>query len=876
MSLYLRRIKLTDFRKFREPLIIDGLTDGLNIVIEPNESGKSTLLEALRGVFFVRHGTKNQLAQSYAPHGHAVAPQVEVAFEADGAAWGVTKRFLKGAGVEVSGPQGRAQGEEAEARLHTLLGSVRDTSQKGDPVTYGALGLLWVAQAEALSVTAPGQIVRDTVRSTLEAEVGSIMGGPAYQRVRARVEEQFASYWTPTGQRRGRQTEARDRTDRAAGAAREASERLAALEQNFTDLEAAKARLRVLQRELADESDQDARKTLVAGLEVARSAAQILATRRAEQEAAAGRANALSDLEERHRVAVEALATAQSMVESATEQRRGSAAAVLTGRDKLSRTRAALDQARALRKKTRDQLVEGENQAKAAARRSAIGAARTRYEELVRLEQQHRDASTLAKTALTPEQLTILEDDERVVAEARAGVVSGAAVIALSGDPAGITIDGVPMSTGERTLTRETRLSIGAAELIIRPPTTAAGAELLLEEALRRQQQHFDELGASDLAAARRRNDDARDAAAEMRTLDARVVALTPAVPVLDLSAGAEALKLLIAELGPETDASTDASESDLVVLSGQAADAESRLAQAEGTHDSALSSLRSHEEDDQPLAAAEARAASDFINAQSQLALIEERSAFATLDHQLQDARERAAEAAVRTAEAEEAAGAHDVAAITRKIEIIDARARSAGESRTKLETVIARLEGIIESEGGKGLADRDAAAREEDEAARLANERVTEDAETLRLLREALDEANVEVAGRFVGPVARRAKRHIERILPGCDLTFSEDLGLETVVRGGLSEGCANLSRGTQEQLAVLTRIAFAELLLEQGRPVSLILDDPLVYSDDARLDLMVDILTETSERMQVILLTCRDRAFRHVAGHRIALAA
>lgn len=66
--------------------------------------------------------------------------------------------------------------------------------------------------------------------------------------------------------------------------------------------------------------------------------------------------------------------------------------------------------------------------------------------------------------------------------------------------------------------------------------------------------------------------------------------------------------------------------------------------------------------------------------------------------------------------------------------------------------------------------------------------------------------------------------------------------------------------------------TRIAFADLLLEQGRPVSLILDDPLVYSDDGRLDTMVEILSDVATRMQVILLTCRDRAFRHVQSNRL----
>ena len=54
----------------------------------------------------------------------------------------------------------------------------------------------------------------------------------------------------------------------------------------------------------------------------------------------------------------------------------------------------------------------------------------------------------------------------------------------------------------------------------------------------------------------------------------------------------------------------------------------------------------------------------------------------------------------------------------------------------------------------------------------------------------------------------------------------------------------------------------------------PVSLILDDPLVYSDDGRLDLMTEILEEASQRMQVILLTCRDRAFRHLDATRVQI--
>lgn len=142
MSLYLRRIAVDGFRKFREPMAIEGLTDGLNIVIEPNETGKSTVLEALRAAFFVRHGTKNQLAQSFAPYGEAVGPEIRVSFDADGAPWTVTKRFLRGASIEVtghrqgSGRRGRSSPPRTSrvGSRHQPEGRCRDIRCSGAPL----------------------------------------------------------------------------------------------------------------------------------------------------------------------------------------------------------------------------------------------------------------------------------------------------------------------------------------------------------------------------------------------------------------------------------------------------------------------------------------------------------------------------------------------------------------------------------------------------------------------------------------------------------------------------------------------------------------------------------------------------------------------
>ena len=876
MSLRIRRVALTNFRKFRDPFVIDGLTDGLNVIIEPNETGKSTLLEAMRAAFFIRHNTANRLARSYAPHGEAVAPQIEIGFEARGEAWQVTKRFLKSASVEVRGPNGRAQGEEAEAQLQALLGARRDTSQAGDAAAHGALGLLWVGQAQALEVTAPGEIVRDTVRGTLEAEVGTIMGGAAYQRVRPRIDTQFAEYWTNTTRPTGRQTSARETHDAAQLTATEATTRLAALEQNFSDLEAARARLKVLDRDLADTTDAEQRKTLIAQLDIARSAAQLLDTRRAEQGRLADRVKGLDDLTLRVTAARKAVVDTGTALRKAQADRSGLAEELTAARKQAQTARERLATARAGRREAQEALATATARIAARRRWLEVADARRRHAELLTLEAECDAARTLGGTLLSPDVLKALEAKERAVDKARAAVDAGATRIEFIGDVSGLTVDGAEVEPGSRTLSRETRIRLGAAELIVRPPVGAQSAETALANATEDLATALTEHGVASVAAARARNEAARDASANLRTLEARITGITLANMLLGIEAGAAALKLFVGGLNDSAEGEgSEKPANDVETLTIAVRDADTEHAKAEGVDEAAAQRLRVLEAKNAPLLVLETGAERDVSNAEAHLAAIDGNPAVANLTDSLQEARQLEAAALIGLRDAERAATAHDVTVISGKIGVLDKRFEMARTQRNDLEKVNAGLEARIEAEGGKGLAERAAGAREEAEAAAANLARVTQEAETLKLLRDTLEGARAEASRTFVGPVARRARRHIERLLPGCDLSFGDDLGLNSISRGGLSEGCGDLSKGTQEQLAVLTRLAFADMLLEQGAPVSFILDDPLVYSDDTRLDLMTDVLTEAATRMQVILLTCRDRAFRHL-GHRITLPA
>ena len=49
----IRRIEVRDFRKLGH-VVIDGLADGLNVIAGGNETGKSTLVAALRAALFDR------------------------------------------------------------------------------------------------------------------------------------------------------------------------------------------------------------------------------------------------------------------------------------------------------------------------------------------------------------------------------------------------------------------------------------------------------------------------------------------------------------------------------------------------------------------------------------------------------------------------------------------------------------------------------------------------------------------------------------------------------------------------------------------------------------------------------------------------------
>jgi uncharacterized protein YhaN len=61
---------------------------------------------------------------------------------------------------------------------------------------------------------------------------------------------------------------------------------------------------------------------------------------------------------------------------------------------------------------------------------------------------------------------------------------------------------------------------------------------------------------------------------------------------------------------------------------------------------------------------------------------------------------------------------------------------------------------------------------------------------------------------------------------------------------------------------------------MLVEQGHPATVILDDALVFSDDRRMGRMFDILNMVASNVQIIVFTCREQLFEEVGGRHLTL--
>ena len=211
--------------------------------------------------------------------------------------------------------------------------------------------------------------------------------------------------------------------------------------------------------------------------------------------------------------------------------------------------------------------------------------------------------------------------------------------------------------------------------------------------------------------------------------------------------------------------------------------------------------------------------------------------------------------------------------ARISRLNSAIERRASSRVE--TKIDSV--RLRERIEGHDSAGIDEAIEHTQHELEQATRQRDRIERETRGPRSPgHNTLRAAESEARERYLAPVVNRVHPYLQMLFPNAEIGMDEDLNITGMSRrAGYEESFDHLSMGTQEQIAVLVRLAFAEMLVDQGAPAAVILDDALVFSDDQRMHLMFDILSHAAKRVQIVVFTCREQLFEGLGAHQLQLA-
>ncbi len=197
----IRAIRLRELGCFTEPVALEGLSGGLDVLTGPNELGKSTILKALHTLFTVRHSTQSRSIESLRPYSGG-APLIEADFEVDGKLWRLRKQYVSDRQallMDLGSGKVVARGDEAHQRALELLQC--NGKENG-------LGLLWVKQRASFEPVELDEEERSLLSRVIEREIAvASSGGHDLRAIREKILQQ----------RRGLVTDLRSRPTRTGG-----------------------------------------------------------------------------------------------------------------------------------------------------------------------------------------------------------------------------------------------------------------------------------------------------------------------------------------------------------------------------------------------------------------------------------------------------------------------------------------------------------------------------------------------------------------------------------------------------------------------------------------------------------------------------------
>jgi len=864
----LQRLRVAELRRFRSPFELADLQPGLNIFTGANEAGKSTLVRAIRAAFFERH--RSTSVDDLRPWGDlAASPLVELDFQIAGTSYRLTKSFLHKKRCELLVDTRRLEGVEAEDFMAERLGfqfALKGASKEKD---WGIPGLLWIEQGTGHAVRDAVSHASDHLRRALDESLGEVAasgGDEIVAQVRKLREELLtAATGKPTGA-----------LQKAIADAALLAPKVAALQQSVAAYREQVDQLRQLREahaaDVRDQPWQALRAQQAQALQALQAVESLTGQRDREREKLRQVTGLRELLAQRLRAAelqAQGLGTREAALVAAELQheRAGALEAQCVQADAAAAARlhAARD-ALALARQEDNRAVLTRQLADAQTRATELASLLQRAQaEIDRAAALRREAAPLR---IEPADLAALRQQHTRLNELAIRQAAVATRLRFELDPgAAVRLgdDGIH-GDGERLLMAPATIHVqGVGRLHIAP----GGSDLadLAQQHAALQGEHgalLQRLGLAALADA-----EARDRAHAQRLADADA---------------AEKARKLLAPKG------ADAVRQDLDAAQARQAEASAALAQLPPAPAGAVlprdAAERQHET---------CRAVADTALQQLQAA----RQALATAASQRQAARqERDAlkavlddpqlQAELATKKLELLDAGVQASSVQTALEGIEARIQAERPEMLKLDAErfrrsaeaaeqqhqardrqIVQLETALAAAGAQGLEEELARVQSESTLAERRLAELQRRADALDHLLQKLELRRQALTRRLQAPLQKHLDHYLQLLFPAGSLQVDENLQPTALVRHGPRGPEAGdydaLSFGAREQMGLVSRLAYADLLQEAGRPTLIILDDALVHSDEQRLAMMKRVLFDAAQRHQVLLFTCHPARWR-----------
>ncbi len=859
----LLRLKVTNYRgitacevKF-SPL-------GITRIEGPNESGKSSLREAINIILDSVDNSRTQAICSIQPVHRDVGPEIELEMETGNYAFTYFKRFLKRpeTSLIITKPNPEnLTGRPAHDRVIEILKETIDVDLwKALSILQGeAIGQPDLKNTQALSVA-------------LDKAAGVHPTAPQELTLFKRVSQEYERYYSL-----GRGTEKKDLQDlRKTLADKEAEVRLIELE--IRDIETDIDRVPVLERELAQLKTQ----------EEELSQRMIDLTSKLQQ---------ISLLENTLSAAVLKQESAQKTLQAALRTkeirqemiRAAETAAMAHGelQESSSMTQPALSQAEVARNKATAAVDEAESKRKEAESLAALKRSDFDYyhekldldlllERKQRIDKARKDAAqadtVLAKNKVDDDALNRIKEAELAYKHACARMEIGSPRVLLrSISNCLLSIDDTDTvlnadEVRKISVSNKTRVSIpGTLDIEITAGSSIEG----LARKVKESQQALQNACAAAMVAgpdeARKAYDERREA---LREVENKVRVETEDLRDLTYESLEHRLHSLLQSVPSylARRVTDPAICPDLDSAKKERTQAEANLQAANGELENARKALESagsfYEEVHIKHRVAGAKLeqlAKDLKQTQENLDKARKKEADETLDANLAAADRvvHAEDMAYHSASSTLAAcNPEQVKALTDSTMGSLKTIRNSHESKDR---ALHEIQIHLKIKGEEGLYEKLNAAKNQFEKLESKNRATTHRANAAKCLYDIMLEERDKASRAYVAPLTEKIER-LGRLVfdPSFQVTIDDDLKIVSRTVSGVTVPFDSLSGGTREQISLMYRLSCSMIVAKEGgTPV--ILDDALGYTDQERLKLMGAVLAVAARECQIVIFTC-----------------